>query len=125
MSRRIVLFSGAMLVLLLLILEHCSKEGGTTTGPAAGGFGSIAGRVVNLNNQGISDANIATVPPTANVLTNSEGDYGIDNVPVGNYTVLAGKAGYQSEIVQASVIADVLQEPIFFWSGPLLQRRSD
>jgi len=70
------------------------------------GAGIIAGNVTEAETgSAIAGATVVVEGTTLSATTSDSGDYTIDNVPVGNYTVTASATGYNEE----SKTADVLQ----------------
>ena len=59
----------------------------------SGGSYTIAGRVVDVNQQPIADVNVSA-GSAFNALTNSNGDYAITNLTAGSYVVSPSKSGY-------------------------------
>ncbi|MDK9699424.1 MAG: carboxypeptidase regulatory-like domain-containing protein [bacterium] len=89
-------------LLLLLLLFSCAK-----TPDNAPTTGMIAGKVTDNTSStvALSGVQIATIPATTSVLTNSNGEYTISNVDPGQYTVTATKSGYLSNNAIVQVIA--------------------
>jgi protocatechuate 3,4-dioxygenase beta subunit len=68
--------------------------------------GTIAGRVTDASNsQPIAGATVTTLPATATLTTDAQGNYTIPNVAPGGYTVNAAKSGYQNGSASATVVA--------------------
>ncbi len=65
----------------------------------------ISGKVTNISNYGISNVKIYTIPSTSTVYSDDSGNYSINNISGGTYTVFAEKAGY----INYSVSIDVAQ----------------
>lgn len=68
--------------------------------------GSISGRVVNRNNEPLANVSITTEPATEAILTDSSGNFTIDRVTAGEYTVNARKEGYRNENLRVRVRGD-------------------
>ena len=86
-----------VVVLLLLLSWACGPFG---TPP----MGKINGQVIDSSDGSfIPGANISTDPPTSSVTTDAQGEYSIADMPPGDYTVTASKAGYNSTSVDVAV----------------------
>ena len=72
--------AGVLIVALLVVLSACGKE-----------TGSISGKVVDAAGSPV-DAAIVEVAG-ASVLTDAEGKYTLENIPVGDHTIWATKTG--------------------------------
>lgn len=93
-------------------------------------FGSLSGIITNEANRPLSGAIVATIPPTSITRTDSVGQFLIEAVSEGDYTVTAEKNGYLSENatvrVQASQVAQLVisltekQAPLGTLQGTLL-----
>jgi hypothetical protein len=69
-------------------------------------MGIIAGRVISLaTGGGIEKAKVVTEPATTSVTTDAEGNFKIEDVPVGVYTVKASAKGYNASSLKVSVTA--------------------
>ncbi|MGD8782081.1 MAG: carboxypeptidase regulatory-like domain-containing protein [Ignavibacteria bacterium] len=67
-------------------------------------FGNISGTVTNSEtSQAVGQVNITTDPVTNSVNTNSSGQYSIENIKTGTYTVTAAKDGFVSASIQIAV----------------------
>lgn len=117
MLRRTILFNRIALVFVLIILARCGKESNPSTGDdgtTPGAVGSISGKVRDaMTGAAMLGVNVGTVPPSSSVQTDMSGDYRIDQVPVGDYNVVAGKAGYKMESLRVSVFADTTSKADF------------
>jgi hypothetical protein len=72
--------------------------------------GSIAGNVTDgSNNNPISGAIITTQPQTSTVTSDASGNYAIDNVSPGPYTVTASKSGYNDDSVTVTIQAGSME----------------
>ena len=85
--------------LCLVTFIGCSKE---TISPET--FGNIEGQVLDADSEeGVSSVNITTTPATNSIITNPNGEFGVQEVPTGQYTVTANKSGYETANVKVSV----------------------
>lgn len=67
-------------------------------------FGSIQGTVIDAEtNLPLDNVNITTTPPTNSILTNQDGVYRFDEIPVGNYSIQAKKNEFQNNSVSVAV----------------------
>ena len=67
------------------------------------GVGKLQGEVKNQDNYPIASATISwSVPVNGQMQTDADGAYTIPNLPIGTYTVIASKVGFQPQ--QKSVI---------------------
>lgn len=83
----------------MLVLTGCDEE---TLGPQT--RGAIEGVVEDTEtNEPVARANVTTSPPTQSVLTDEDGQFEIEEVPTGNYSVTVTKTGYKSRTVQVKV----------------------
>jgi hypothetical protein len=88
--------------LLLITLVGCTGSSGPAGPPGTPGTpgtpavdrGSIAGTVKDPNGGAIASASIATDPATATTQTDATGNFTLEQIPVGAYTVIASKNGY-------------------------------
>lgn len=92
---------------LMVLLTAAALTGiqcGGDDSPTTSQIGSISGKVIeDSSGTGLSGATVTTNPPTSAATTGPNGNYLIQNVPSGSYTVTAGKTGYQSASVSVSV----------------------
>lgn len=92
----------ALLLCSTFLFWSCSKE---TVEPNF--TGSIEGNVQNSSTGApIASASISTNPGTDAILTGPEGQFTINDIPTGNYTVQAVKDGFESKTVRISVKED-------------------
>lgn len=67
-------------------------------------FGSIGGIVLDgETDEGIVSANITTTPATNAILSENGGQFTLEEVPTGNYTISARKNGYKNSSVSVAV----------------------
>ncbi|NLE60810.1 MAG: PEGA domain-containing protein [Planctomycetes bacterium] len=59
--------------------------------------GTIAGTVTDTTSQPIADVTVSTSPGGYAATTNGSGQYTIDDVPIGSYSVTASKSGYSTD----------------------------
>ncbi|HOJ37155.1 MAG TPA: carboxypeptidase-like regulatory domain-containing protein [Ignavibacteriales bacterium] len=83
------------LLLVLIFFWGCKN-------PSSSENGSIAGKVTE-NGIGVSNIFVKTVPSTQSVRTDAEGYYSINNVPPGEYRVVAFRSYYDSSSVKVYV----------------------
>lgn len=87
---------------IIILLAGCSKE---VIEPEL--YGSIRGSVTdNVTNEGISDVSIETTPATEAIVTDSEGDFELNEVNTGSYLIKASKEPYNSRSVNVQVRED-------------------
>lgn len=68
--------------------------------------GTISGVVTDASNgTPLAGATVSTQPATSTATTSAQGAYTISNVPPGNYTVTATRAGYNPNSVAAAVVS--------------------
>jgi len=90
----LILFS-----ILFLFFLSCKED---TVEPTF--YGSIEGRVIDSEtNQPITNAAITTSPPTSSIITDSNGEFIIENIPTGSYSITAKKHSYTSSTISISV----------------------
>lgn len=91
-----------LLVLLFLLWTACTKD---TLDPEF--TGTISGQVQNsVTGEGIPFASITTNPGTDAILTNENGEFILDDISTGSYTVSAEKNNYQPKSVKVEVVED-------------------
>lgn len=96
--KRQIMFLGIMAILATFAFPGCIEDG------------TIKGRVLDKNGQGVIGANVMTEPETSAVQTDSSGKYIIMDVPLGDYIVTAsssGANGTEYVAVQPSIIASM------------------
>lgn len=77
--------------------------------------GAIAGKVTNTDSTAIKGATVAVEGTTLSATTSDSGDYTINNVPVGDYTVTASADGYESvSQYDVTVSADTITSDVDF-----------
>jgi len=69
----------------------------------AGGQGRIAGRIATTIGSSVSGARIALQGTTFVAISDGVGEYAINNVPAGSYTVQTVRPGYQSVVTPVTV----------------------
>ena len=85
-----------------LLLSSCREE---TIEPEV--FGSLAGYVVSSpEDSDVVGARVSTNPPTSTVLTDSIGQFVIDQLPTGNYTVRVEQEGFTSSVENVKIYQD-------------------
>ncbi len=77
-------------------------------------YGTIKGKVVITgNNTPLPNTRISTQPITSTVFTDSSGNFRIENVPVGDYSVEARIDGYITDFEPTSVVANAAVNVVF------------
>ncbi|WP_336126979.1 carboxypeptidase regulatory-like domain-containing protein [Mesoflavibacter sp. CH_XMU1422-2] len=94
----------------LVLFCACSEETITITGQ-----GTLTGKVVEKStNIPLENVKISTNPNTSTIFSDSEGNFQISNIDVGDYSVKAEKEGYivkfEGTTIQESVSANVIFE---------------
>ncbi|HBY68622.1 MAG TPA: hypothetical protein DEG69_13260, partial [Flavobacteriaceae bacterium] len=98
-----------ILGVLFLLIFSCSEDkiGVNQTG-------SITGKVVEIEtNVPLENARISSQPLTSTVFTDENGEFEIENVPVGEYSVEARKDGYLGGFEPANVNSSTPVNVIF------------
>lgn len=88
-----------LLAIAVLFFSACQED---TITPAV--YGSLSGKVLSeATNTPISDAIISTTPPTSQVISDGQGNFILEDVETGTYTVRAEKAGYVSSVETVTI----------------------
>ena len=67
-------------------------------------LGSLRGTMLDaLTNAPVAGVNLTTQPPTVALLTDANGQFSVDSLPEGNYTLIAKKAAYTKDSVAIAV----------------------
>ena len=75
--------------------------------PRASSLGSLSGTLLDaVSNQPIASASITTNPPSVALITNAAGQFAIDSLATGNYTLIVEKFGYAPDSVAVAVQED-------------------
>ncbi len=82
----------------IVLLAACQED---TIDPEM--FGKLSGRITHDDGRPMPGVLIATIPPTSRVMTDSLGDFLMEEISVGEYTVTPEKAGYTNETANISV----------------------
>ena len=83
----------------ILLLTGCEESPLETTI-----YGKITGKVVSeFNGEPLKEASVSTNPASETILTDSLGNFSIENIEVGEYTILAEKDGYKKNTVPMTV----------------------
>lgn len=91
-----------LMLLLLVSIAGCGKDGGGPTD--SNSTGSIKGKItINVTGQPVVSASVSTSPQTVTVLTDTYGNFIINNISTGVYSVTASKSGYSSSSLNATV----------------------
>ena len=89
---------GALAILATALLAPVSLRAQDT--------GTIRGHVVEAaSGRGLSDVQVTVTGTTRGAVTNANGDFTIDNVPAGAYTVAARRIGYARRVTSVTVSA--------------------
>lgn len=103
-------FRAMLIVMLAIALYSCDKP---TLGPDS--TGSIKGTVRDYDtNKTLSNVNITTSPPTSSLVTDSNGNFTINNIASGNYSINASKYGYTGNSVTVNVNYGQNTEAVIF-----------
>ena len=75
--------------------------------PRASSLGSLSGTLLDaISNQPVASASITTNPPSVALITNTVGQFAIDSLATGNYTLIVEKFGYAPDSVAVAVQED-------------------
>lgn len=92
-------FKYLALVLVLIFVASCSEDKIELTGR-----GTLVGKVVSQgDNTPLENARVSTSPNTSIVFTDSNGNYEINDVEVGTYSVQVQKEGYLTKFESATI----------------------
>ncbi|WP_395058581.1 carboxypeptidase regulatory-like domain-containing protein [Flavobacterium sp.] len=106
MKKRILNFR---FFLIAMIIFSCSKEEITETG-----VGTITGRVVNETTfEPLANAKVSSSPNSSTVLTDAQGNFTMQNIPIGNYSFQAQKEGYIAKFEAGTVLVNSSIEIVF------------
>ena len=98
-----------LLCLLLVVLVGCNEDRIDEND-----FGSITGKVVKEGtNEPLENVRISTTPVTSTVFTDASGNFIIENVPAGEYSVGARVDGYLARFEPATVLSNTAVNVIF------------
>jgi hypothetical protein len=98
-----------LLILFLILSVQACKKADNVVAPEDSQYGTISGKIAEaLGGSFVSKVNIKTVPSTSSVTSDSLGNYRLENVTPGEYTIYAAKAGYDSANIKVKVIAGSL-----------------
>lgn len=90
-----------LMVVSIIFIFGCAKE---TVAPNL--TGTIEGRVQNAAGEGIPSVSITTNPGTDALLTNANGEFTINDVSTGNYTIQARKDSFATKSIRVAVKED-------------------
>jgi TolB protein len=89
----------SLLALAALFLHSCQED---TITPAV--FGTLSGQVLaEGTNTPIAGAIVSTTPPTSQAITDSQGNFVLEDVETGTYTVRAEQSGFVSSVETVTV----------------------
>ncbi|MBQ4803576.1 carboxypeptidase regulatory-like domain-containing protein [Aquimarina sp. MMG015] len=78
------------------------------------GLGAVRGRVVAVGtNEPLENVKISTNPSSSTVFTDADGEYIIENIPSGDYSLAAQRDGLLAQFEAISIIADRELEIVF------------
>ncbi|TYP73578.1 carboxypeptidase-like regulatory domain-containing protein [Aquimarina intermedia] len=78
------------------------------------GLGAVKGKVVAVNtNEPLENVKISTNPSTSTVFSDKDGNYVIENIPTGDYSISAQREGLLAEFEAISVLTDKTLEVVF------------
>ncbi len=97
------------LVLILAVLLAACQE--TTINPVA--VGTLRGSVSSTFGEAVANARVETSPASSVVLTDSSGQFVIEGISAGEYTVTAKLASFRNETVSITVAAAQTTQVIF------------
>ncbi|WP_459211145.1 carboxypeptidase regulatory-like domain-containing protein [Aquimarina rhabdastrellae] len=107
MKKRYLLYIIGLLITFLM--TSCSED--TID---AEGLGTIKGKVVMMGtNEPLANVKVSTNPNTSTVFTNEEGNYVLENVPEGDYSLSAEREDLLTEFEAVSVIVNSEVEIVF------------
>ncbi|WP_378177581.1 carboxypeptidase regulatory-like domain-containing protein [Aquimarina sp. SS2-1] len=96
-------------VFAIIFLASCSEDTIDLEG-----LGAVRGRVVAVGtNEPLENVKISTNPSSSTVFTDVNGEYLIDNIPSGDYSLSAQREGLLAQFEAISVIADRELEIVF------------
>ncbi|MFD2565168.1 carboxypeptidase regulatory-like domain-containing protein [Aquimarina rubra] len=96
-------------IFTLLMISSCSEDTIDLEG-----LGAVKGRVVAVGtNEPLENVKISTNPSSSTVFTDANGEYLIENIPSGDYSLSAQREGLLAQFEAISVIADRELEIVF------------
>ncbi len=102
-------YKNILIVIFLGTLLSCSEDT-----IASFGTGTITGKVVkNGENEPLENVKVSTSPASSTVFTDENGDFVLNDVPEGEYSVQAKKDGYLTQFEGASVLVSAEVNVIF------------
>jgi beta-glucanase (GH16 family) len=109
MTSRILFCMMAISICVALVLSGCStpNEPADTTER-----GALAGRIVGALNTPLAGVAITTDPQSDTVLTDAEGNFVLNNLPVGSYSVRAAKKGSSTSAYYSVALNDTTEVSI-------------
>jgi len=97
------------LILITLLVSNCSEDKITLSTT-----GTITGKVVSIgDNVPLENTKVSTNPSSSIVFTDAAGNFVINNVTTGTYSVQAQKEGFLTKFESATVIPDAPVNVIF------------
>ncbi|MHA7058407.1 carboxypeptidase regulatory-like domain-containing protein [Aquimarina sp. M1] len=96
-------------LLVIVTIASCSEDTIDLEG-----LGAVKGRVVAVGtNEPLENVKISTNPSTSTVFTDVNGEYLIENIPSGDYSLAAQREGLLAQFEGISIIADRELEIVF------------
>lgn len=100
----------SLLCLISILFISCQED---TIQPEL--FGGISGTVLDeVTQMPIEGASVTTAPPTISVITDVNGQFTINEAPVGNYNISAAKFGYTKNTISINVKEDVISQAVIY-----------
>lgn len=82
----------------IILLIGCNED---TITPVS--YGSIEGLVVDADGEPLNNVAITTSPASSAIVSDEDGGFILENLPIGDYAVTARKTGYSSETINVAV----------------------
>ncbi len=102
-------FIKAVSVFVIIMMISCSEDTIDLEG-----LGAVKGRVVAVGtNEPLENVKISTNPSSSTVFTDANGEYLIENIPSGDYSLSAQREGLLAQFEAISIIADRELEIVF------------
>lgn len=98
-----------LVMILLIMLFSCSGDVIEETG-----YGTVKGRVLKeISFEPLANAKISASPNASTVFTDADGNFVMNNVPVGTYSFQAQKEGYVAKFESGTVLLNATIEVVF------------
>ncbi len=96
-------------LLLILMLFSCGEDVMDETG-----YGVVNGRVLKeITAEPLANAKVSSSPSSSTVMTDANGYFKLENVPVGTYSFQASKEGYITKFEPGTVLLNAAIEIVF------------